>query len=149
MGLGKALLLFFVVTTGFVVWLTKFGPLKKDLEGVPIISAPAGKIQGLREFTRDKKEIYSYKGIPFAKPPIGSLRFKRSEPLDEPFEGVFQATSNGNVCVQPFKPTGGFIGSEDCLVLSIYVPKTNGNEKVSNLQNTKILSKDFLLFSFQ
>lgn len=60
-----------------------------------------------------------YLGIPYAAPPVGSLRWLPPKPPAQ-FNGVFQATKFGNVCPQPF--SGSVIGSEDCLYLNVYVP---------------------------
>lgn len=42
-----------------------------------IVETNSGRIRGLRKTTLLKKiPYYSFKGIPYAKPPIGDLRFK-------------------------------------------------------------------------
>ena len=44
-----------------------------------IVSTKDGLVRGLKETTIvESREFYSFKGIPFAKPPIGNLRFKVS-----------------------------------------------------------------------
>jgi len=63
-----------------------------------------------------------YLGIPYAAPPVGSLRWLPPQ-LPARFDGVFQATQFGSGCTQPNPNTaGGTVGSEDCLTLNIYVP---------------------------
>lgn len=72
-----------------------------------------------------KGEILSFKGIPFAKPPTGKLRWKRPESVD-PCEDVFEAYYNGKTPIQTeweteqasFYPQG-----EDCLYLNIWTNK--------------------------
>ena len=61
-----------------------------------------------------------YRGIPFAKPPVGERRLKRPEPPD-PHTGAFEAFDFGPVCEQ-----GSERYSEDCLYLNIYRPKKSG-----------------------
>ncbi len=56
-----------------------------------------------------------YRGIPFAKPPVGELRLKRPEPPD-PHTGVAEVRDFGATCKE----------SEDCLYLNIYRPKKSG-----------------------
>lgn len=80
---------------------------------------------------------YAWKGVPFARPPVGELRWRA--PADpEPWIGVRQATQFGNACVQygriygpgannRFDATIGTtlnqaVGHEDCLYLNIWRP---------------------------
>uniref|UniRef100_A0A2A4JIZ5 Carboxylic ester hydrolase n=1 Tax=Heliothis virescens TaxID=7102 RepID=A0A2A4JIZ5_HELVI len=64
----------------------------------------------------------SFKGIPFAQPPVGDLRFKAPQP-PKPWDGVREAKEYGPKCFQydNFTNTGTF-GSEDCLYLNVYTP---------------------------
>ena len=66
--------------------------------------------------------------VPFAKPPIGSLRWRAPEDL-EPWEGVRTAKERAPECIQPkLAPPLTILpeatGSEDCLYLNIYRPQT-------------------------
>ncbi|CAB0032517.1 unnamed protein product, partial [Trichogramma brassicae] len=72
-------------------------------------------------------------GVPFAKPPVGKLRFRKPEPL-EPWRGVLNATRMPNSCIQErYDYFPGFEGeemwnpntnvSEDCLYMNIWVPR--------------------------
>jgi len=69
-----------------------------------------------------------YKGIPFAKPPVGDLRLKRPEP-PLPHEGVFEAVKFGPACLQEQSIlNGGKAESygEDCLYLNVWRPEKEG-----------------------
>jgi carboxylesterase type B len=59
-------------------------------------------------------------GVPFAQPPVGSLRFKAPTKITTPFSGVRDAVEFGNSCPQPGDESslGAPIG-EDCLVLNV------------------------------
>ncbi len=59
-------------------------------------------------------------GIPFAAPPIGTLRFQPPRPV-QPWTAVRDATRAGAECVQAPLP-GGQAVSEDCLNLNVYAP---------------------------
>ncbi|KAI5639531.1 carboxylesterase family domain-containing protein [Phthorimaea operculella] len=87
------------------------------------VEVSEGLIQG--EFVQNEfgGTYYSFKGIPFAEPPIGELRFKAPLPA-KPWKGVKHATEFGPVCYQidMFKKTGP-LGSEDCLYLNVYTPE--------------------------
>ncbi|XP_068633808.1 juvenile hormone esterase-like [Battus philenor] len=68
---------------------------------------------------------YSFKGIPYAAPPVGALRFKAPRP-PAPWEGIRKATDHGPVCTQRDIFTNQFVdGSEDCLYLNVYSPDLN------------------------
>ncbi|VEN60664.1 unnamed protein product [Callosobruchus maculatus] len=61
---------------------------------------------------------YSFRGIPYAEPPIGNLRFK--PPVEKSkWNGTLDATREGSQCVQNINPV---LGSEDCLFINVYTP---------------------------
>ena len=70
----------------------------------------------------------AWKGVPYAKPPVGALRWKA--PLDpDPWTGVRDATAACSECTQQvydqyWRSSNAFVGSEDCLYLDIYAPNT-------------------------
>ncbi|KAL3286185.1 hypothetical protein HHI36_000696 [Cryptolaemus montrouzieri] len=77
------------------------------------------------------KKYYSFQGIPYAKPPIGELRFKAPQPV-EPWNGVKNATKDGEQCFsRHILHRSMKLGSEDCLHLNVYTPKLP--EKKENL----------------
>jgi para-nitrobenzyl esterase len=71
----------------------------------------------------DRDRTWVWKAIPFARPPLGELRWKA--PLEpKPWAGVRQRHSFAGPCTQ-FQPlTGKIIGSEDCLYLNIWRPQS-------------------------
>ncbi|KAJ9581582.1 hypothetical protein L9F63_023241, partial [Diploptera punctata] len=82
-----------------------------------------GGLKGKKVTTKAGIPYYSFQGIPYAKPPIGSLRFKPPEP-PEPWNGVRDALTEGSVAAQVDRfLRKGFIGSEDCLFLNVYTTK--------------------------
>lgn len=73
---------FFIIFASFAAILV-FAVIMKnrsnDSNDTKIIETKSGKIRGVRETTLIKNmDFYSFKGIPYAKPPIGELRFKVS-----------------------------------------------------------------------
>ncbi|XP_063823083.1 juvenile hormone esterase-like [Ostrinia nubilalis] len=68
---------------------------------------------------------YSFKGIPYAAPPVGNLRFKAPQP-PIPWTGIRSAKELGGICYQfNFLKRVREKGSEDCLYLNIYTPNIN------------------------
>jgi len=96
----------------------------------PIVKAPAGTAEGKME-----GELRVFKGIPFALPPVGKLRWKPPSPMP-PWKGVKKTTEYGAACWQP-KPTLSSIYtrspmpmSEDCLTINIWTPLHADNAPV-------------------
>lgn len=61
-------------------------------------------------------------GVPYAAAPVGELRWKAPQDHED-WEGVFDATQDGNLGVQV--SGGNVIGDEDCLNMDIYRPNTD------------------------
>lgn len=70
-------------------------------------------------------EIVSFKGIPYAAPPVGNLRWRAPQPV-APWSGVRKADQVGALCMQKIDPTDNGVGpppaSEDCLTLNVFAP---------------------------
>lgn len=73
-------------------------------------------------------EIAEFLGIPYAKPPVGDLRWKAPQEPDS-WDGVRDALEVGNASLQPVTATPGLKAveepiSEDCLYLNVWAPKS-------------------------
>jgi para-nitrobenzyl esterase len=78
----------------------------------------------------DGSDILAFKGIPYAAPPVGPLRWKPPAPPAS-WEGVRATTSFGADCMQ--KPGGSTRAtgiSEDCLTLNIWAPANLAQNKL-------------------
>jgi para-nitrobenzyl esterase len=70
---------------------------------------------------------HAWHGIPFAKPPVGALRWRAPQPA-EPWSEAREALADAPGCAQPALPIGaepntdGSVGSEDCLYLNVFAP---------------------------
>ena len=49
----------------------------------PVVKLKSGQIEGQLLFSTNGRVFSSFNGIPFAKPPVGKLRFRRPEPVDK------------------------------------------------------------------
>jgi para-nitrobenzyl esterase len=80
-------------------------------------------------------EVRVYRGVPFAAPPVGALRWKPPQPAPY-WQGIRQATQIGNACPQPPFPANGLYGSspppisEDCLNLNIWTPAKSSDDRL-------------------
>ncbi|XP_056640905.1 uncharacterized protein LOC130447884 [Diorhabda sublineata] len=83
----------------------------------PIVQVKQGKLLGKILDDVYGKKYYNFLGIPYAKPPLGELRFKAPQP-PEKWKGVRDATEEGNECFA--RQFMEFSGSEDCLYLNVY-----------------------------
>jgi para-nitrobenzyl esterase len=87
-----------------------------------IVETAYGVVKGIRS-----GNISIWKGIPYAMPPVGSLRFQAPQKL-EAWDGIREATQFGPVSSQPSADIMNFLGnqvenpSEDCLYLNIWSP---------------------------
>lgn len=87
----------------------------------PRVAAPAGIFLGKEtESGRQKKKIYSFTGIPYARPPVDGLRFMSPQPLPRMTE-EFDATKEPPECLQwDHLRMRGVVGEEDCLYLNVF-----------------------------
>lgn len=88
----------------------------------PVVDTAAGRLQGTAE-----SSLHVFRGIPYAAPPVGDLRWKAPQPV-APWTGAKDATQLGPACPQP-KPKlstiytpAPFPASEDCLTLNVWAP---------------------------
>ncbi|KAG6453074.1 esterase FE4 isoform X2 [Manduca sexta] len=89
-----------------------------------IVSVEQGALQGIVCGHGSPKYV-AFKGIPYAKPPLGKLRFKAPEP-PESWAGVRDASAHGPVCPQYNERMNRIeTGSEDCLYLNVYTKYVN------------------------
>ena len=92
----------------------------------PVVPTASGKVEGAVD-----GDITSFKGIPFAQPPIGPLRWRAPQAATT-WPGVRATTHTGPACLQYFSAeTVAAYGhtplqAEDCLYLNLWAPKTAG-----------------------
>ena len=94
-----------------------------------VVTVDGGRLQGVPS---EASGVVVYKGIPYAAPPVGELRWQAPQPV-KPWEGVRVCDTFGPIAPQPGNKPGTFYGdefywqgtpeeSEDCLYLNIWAP---------------------------
>jgi para-nitrobenzyl esterase len=95
---------------------------------IPQAHVTGGTIAGVVE-----GGLSMFKGIPFAAPPVGALRWKAPQPV-KPWSGVKQTTAFGAGCMQDpvlAKQMGADVPlSEDCLFIDVWTPARAAGEKL-------------------
>jgi para-nitrobenzyl esterase len=87
-------------------------------------------VTGGRVAGTDSHGIVSFKGIPFAAPPVGDLRWKAPQPV-QAWSGVKEAKNFGPACMQassPYSPVASM--GEDCLYLNVWTPAKTPADKL-------------------
>ncbi|XP_065589254.1 fatty acyl-CoA hydrolase precursor, medium chain-like [Cyrtonyx montezumae] len=130
MATEKHTLLSLILTAGLTA-LAATGPKAEQ----PEVVTKHGAVRGYQmKVDAAERSVNIFLGLPFAKPPVGPLRFSEPQP-PEPWRGVRDATSYPPMCLQD-KVLGQFFSdvitnrkekvhlqtSEDCLYLNIYTP---------------------------
>lgn len=87
----------------------------------PIVKTHEGYVKGL-----DEKGIAVFKGIPYAQPPMGDLRY-RPPITHTPWTDTVNTTQFGPSSLQPSGT--GVAGSENCLYLNLYTPKIDDQKR--------------------
>ena len=103
--------------------------LSRSLISASIPNLPPANVVG----QIDKHDTLSWRGIPYAAPPVGNLRW-RAPRNPKKWSGNRQAMRFGNICPQKsniylgLNKEGGFnqpIGNEDCLYLNVWRPRSD------------------------
>jgi len=126
--------LHFQLKTFFLIWLslvviTYPGAVGWCADSPPPVKSGDGSVQGVQE-----DGVFVFRGIPYAAPPIGNLRWRSPQPAT-PWQGVRSAASFGPACPQPEVSElegGGDLGklAEDCLYLNIWKPANHPGKKL-------------------
>ncbi len=75
------------------------------------------------------KEVRVYRGIPYAAPPLGDLRWKPPQPV-APWSGIREATVFSSMCPQQKASWVPGTISEDCLYLNVFTPAKKTSERL-------------------
>jgi para-nitrobenzyl esterase len=94
----------------------------------PVATVTGGEVRGVAA-----DGVAAFKGIPFAAPPVGPLRWRAPQPVAA-WDGVRDATQYGHDCMQlPFPSDAAPLGtppSEDCLTVNVWAPADAKGKKL-------------------
>ncbi|XP_058827950.1 uncharacterized protein LOC131687876 [Topomyia yanbarensis] len=94
----------------------------------PIVEVRQGKLRGVTSTLPNGSSYHYFKGIPYAKPPVGNLRFQPPVPIDKFYSTVVDCLLDRSMCIQP--AAGSFLmGKEGGLFLNIYTPQLPGYDQ--------------------
>lgn len=100
-------------------------PANAALAQISQARVTGGEVGGVAE-----AGISVFKGIPFAAPPVGELRWKAPAPVDS-WSGVRKADAFANACMQAPNSQGNTAPvSEDCLYLNVWTPAKSASAKL-------------------
>jgi para-nitrobenzyl esterase len=90
----------------------------------PVVRIDSGGLRGAVD-----QGVVSFKGIAYAAPPVGRLRWRPPQPA-RPWNGVRTADAFGPICPQNYNASDNGVGpplaSEDCLSLNVWAPDLQG-----------------------
>jgi para-nitrobenzyl esterase len=99
-------------------------PAGQTSGGTPVVRTQAGDLQGVAE-----RDVFVFKGIPYAAPPVGDFRWREPQPLPR-WRGVRRADAFGKACLQAVRVPEEYGGDpgpdgEDCLFLNVWTPRAD------------------------
>jgi para-nitrobenzyl esterase len=103
--------------------------VKEEIKEAPQVTVKVevtgGTIEGI-----EQDGILIYKGIPFAAPPVGELRWKAPAPV-QPWSGIKKTDAFCNACMQAANAMGNTSPvSEDCLYINVWTPAKKTDAKL-------------------
>ncbi|XP_023311000.1 venom carboxylesterase-6-like [Anoplophora glabripennis] len=108
---------------GCLLFVLSFGnSFCSSQDDLPEIDTPLGRVRGYWK-TLDGITYAAFEGIPYAKPPVGDLRFEESEPIPA-WSGTWVANVS-YTCLQSqvLSTIHNESGDEDCLYINVYIPE--------------------------
>ncbi|HET9159863.1 MAG TPA: carboxylesterase family protein [Caulobacteraceae bacterium] len=106
------------------IWAAAAASLALALAGAAQAADPTAKLDSGVVVGAEQNGVEVYKGIPYAKPPVGALRWTPPQRAT-PWKGERKALDFGAPCMQPQRPqapAGPGAPSEDCLYVNVWAP---------------------------
>ncbi len=113
-----------------LVLLLQMAQVAAQAPGEPVVAIDSGRLLG-----RAESSLVSFKGVPYAAPPLGELRWREPQPV-APWQGTRSAQALGKSCIQkPSLSIDSGAGDprpmgEDCLNLNVWTPRVEPGAKL-------------------
>ncbi|XP_028163835.1 venom carboxylesterase-6-like [Ostrinia furnacalis] len=88
----------------------------------PLVRSPSGQFRGSWMTSRRGRQFEAYRGIKYAEPPVGKLRFQPPKPILS-YKGEVNASDDGPAC--PLIAPDDYYVDEDCLTINVYTPRSH------------------------
>src|SRR5580658_3447125 len=109
----------------FAIFAVSLGTLLNAAIDAPV-KLDSGMVSGI---TGTNPEVRVFKGIPFAAPPTGNLRWRAPQPVAH-WDGVRKGDQFGPVCMQQSRPGSTPAPSEDCLYVNVWTGAKAATERL-------------------
>ncbi len=106
-----------------LVWAVIIGVFVSQEKNMDVVQLDSGPISGTVE-----DSVYVFRGIPYAAPPLGELRWKAPQPVTA-WTSIKSCTGFGPSCPQP-KQKDNEKYDEDCLYLNVWTPAHESSERL-------------------
>lgn len=113
-----------ICSTGIISCLSLLVSVTSTAQSGTVIKTTRGYLKGLEE-----KGCIVFKGIPYAAPPVGDLRFKAPLPVPA-WKDTLTCTSFGAIAPQYAGDSKTVRGDENCLTLNLYMPTVKPAKKL-------------------
>ncbi|KAM3957230.1 carboxylic ester hydrolase-like isoform 1-T1 [Aphomia sociella] len=99
--------------------------ISNSTQNDPLTVSSSGSFRGSWMETRRGRRFQAYRGIKYAEPPVGELRFQPPVPILR-YKNEVDASEEGPACPLPVTPT--YYIDEDCLTINVYTPNNNSTK---------------------
>ncbi|CAH1154472.1 unnamed protein product [Phaedon cochleariae] len=121
------------ICLGLFLFLHNLCDSRPQTSGLVEVEISDGHIIGRQLESDQKVPYYAFQDIPYAKAPVGALRFQEPQPVER-WDGILNTTANRKICIQLDQVTNDPRETEDCLVLNVYTPvRPNGVQPPDSL----------------
>nr|UZN46519.1 esterase CXE21 [Heliothis virescens] len=97
------------------------------IQDAPVTHSVSGQFVGSWMTSRRGRRFQAYRGIRYAEPPVGELRFQPPKPILH-YDKIVDASEDGPSCPRPASP--GYPVDEDCLTINVYTPANNSSKRL-------------------
>lgn len=120
-----------------------------------VVQTSSGSVKGIKKTSAVGIEYYNFQGIPYAKPPVGKLRFRDPQPFELVSDVIIDATAQSPACGSFNNILGQVVGDDNCLHVNIFTKQfttktpvmvwIHGGAFMHGSSGTEMYGPDYLL----